>query len=261
MYGPRIESPPVDKCLTAFLRVGDATDDEILRFARTWGPLGLCEHGRPFGHADCLPWGNNYSELGARDRDWEQYLWYSESLADWRALARDMRESMTIAIDVRDGRGRRGQWVKSADPDWPGLQPTPGGSDVAMHLDDWIKDTGMRPYMEWVESERAFRLALSVDAPFDRHWYPHVGGDTWPVGTLFGLLVAQLATALQTPLYRCEECGKAYPSERRPRSDRKRRCKSCAERSRLASKRRWWRKAHPPRPRESSRDDEGRAAL
>src|SRR5438309_1146096 len=38
--------------LEDFLKLERAKDDAILRYARRWGPLWLCEHDLPFGHRD-----------------------------------------------------------------------------------------------------------------------------------------------------------------------------------------------------------------
>src|SRR5437879_2889633 len=36
--------------IDGFLRLSDATPDEIFRYARRWGPIGFCKHGLPASH-------------------------------------------------------------------------------------------------------------------------------------------------------------------------------------------------------------------
>src|SRR5687768_13396380 len=46
-----VERTPQVECLATFLRLADATRVAMLRFAGTWGPLGLCErHELPDAH-------------------------------------------------------------------------------------------------------------------------------------------------------------------------------------------------------------------
>ena len=59
------ESPPLSRCLASFAQLADGSDQAILRFATRWGPLGICEHGKPAAHADCEP-------LTVEHRSWEE---------------------------------------------------------------------------------------------------------------------------------------------------------------------------------------------
>jgi hypothetical protein len=58
-------SPNLDDCLLFFIQLYDKSDKDIVRFAKRWGPLGICEHGKPYTHhPECLP-------LSAPERVWE----------------------------------------------------------------------------------------------------------------------------------------------------------------------------------------------
>jgi hypothetical protein len=49
----------------SFIQLHGKKDHEIVRFARHWGPLGICEHGQPYTHRPkCTP-------LNYMHRDWE----------------------------------------------------------------------------------------------------------------------------------------------------------------------------------------------
>ena len=47
----RSSSPPLAGCLDRFIRLADATPQQVLAYARDWGPLGICGHRQPRGHA------------------------------------------------------------------------------------------------------------------------------------------------------------------------------------------------------------------
>jgi len=69
--------------LGRFVALRDAPDDQIAAFARLYGVLGICKHGRPWPHAEDMasghllvcPWVRRGDDGGA------------EPLAAWRALA------------------------------------------------------------------------------------------------------------------------------------------------------------------------------
>ena len=50
-------SPELRGCLDPFLRLADASDSDVLTYARVWGPLGLCRHLRLLYHGkvQCEP--------------------------------------------------------------------------------------------------------------------------------------------------------------------------------------------------------------
>ena len=53
MRAKKMPYQPRDFTLLAeFVKLADATDDRILKFARKYGPLGLCQHGAALGHRD-----------------------------------------------------------------------------------------------------------------------------------------------------------------------------------------------------------------
>lgn len=52
---PRFRTPR-QGMLEGFLKLAAASDDQILEFARRWGPLGICEHGLPHTHWPLNTW-------------------------------------------------------------------------------------------------------------------------------------------------------------------------------------------------------------
>ena len=125
--------------LPAFVRLREATDEEILAFARARGVLGGRERAitGPLGSA---------SPLGPADRFWEQPASrrsgsgrpeptpasgpYWEPLAAWRHLAGRFRALLSLAHDLRAGDpGALGDWTEAAvEP----LRATPDGLEEAL---------------------------------------------------------------------------------------------------------------------------------
>ena len=108
-HGPlrELEDTP---SLGAFLKLAHASNDVIIRFAETWGPLGMCAHGKPVTHAG-----------GCQLLGWEERVWlpdeershppevdaaaeYWEPLAAWRFYARQFFAIVTIAYEVNKKR-------------------------------------------------------------------------------------------------------------------------------------------------------------
>lgn len=81
--------------LEGFVKLADAADEAILRYARQWGPLWLCRHGRYWQHdaLECRP-------VPLRDE-----VWYTrwEDLRSWRDLAREARATLRIARRLNAG--------------------------------------------------------------------------------------------------------------------------------------------------------------
>jgi hypothetical protein len=92
--------------LGPFLKLAHASDDEIIRFAETWGPLGICTHGKTVTHAD------GCQLLGSEERVWlpdeershppgagaDAEYW--EPLAAWRFYARQFSAIIAVAYEV-----------------------------------------------------------------------------------------------------------------------------------------------------------------
>lgn len=70
---------PNSSLLSEFVRLAQAPDDLILRFAQRWGVLELCKHLLPACHSDCQP----MSFKPMRDKD----ALFMEPLSEWRRYA------------------------------------------------------------------------------------------------------------------------------------------------------------------------------
>ena len=61
--GPFKEVRPGPGLLENFLNLVDESDEEIFRYARRWGVLGICKHGVPASHND-YPFGVQHGVEG-----------------------------------------------------------------------------------------------------------------------------------------------------------------------------------------------------
>ncbi|MDP9369516.1 MAG: hypothetical protein M3Q03_14775 [Chloroflexota bacterium] len=139
------EEGAVDDCLAAFVRLHEASVEEIERFAGRWGVLGICAHGLPGTHANCFP-------LGAAERWW---LWspkrrvqldaYAaeaaqfrgvrrgwEPLDSWRYWATWFRALLRLAAKLTNGE-------QTGDADWAAVFSVPP-NPLTKSSRDWSSD-------------------------------------------------------------------------------------------------------------------------
>ena len=230
--------------LAEFVRLAEASDAQILAFARRWGMLNICEHGLPIFH----PW------IGERRRypcDWvpvdatRKAFW--EPLDAWRRYAAEARALVNLSRRLRQGQlGDLRDWqairniqgtaywetwnetghipensaLLLIQDSWPlTLAETRLGKDVgferrclAQTLREWISDGGVRPSLDWSDAKPVIDLEG---------------------GGLFGGLAVQLLQAVGHPetLAFCDGCGKPFTPSMRPSSSRRNYCKECGHRA------------------------------
>src|SRR5207245_1958373 len=99
-----------------FLKLSDAQPEAILDFARCWGVLAICEHGKPRSHGLAHPRRGGYARcemLGERvGRPWEP-------LEAWWRYARQARGILNVAFELREGRlGDSADWqaIQEGEP-------------------------------------------------------------------------------------------------------------------------------------------------
>src|SRR6266542_1175609 len=95
--------------LEDFLKLWNAGDEAILRYAPRWGPLWLCGHVLPRAH-DNNCW--VVHEIEERDGDPSRpIIWWQELIAGWRTVSRDAGAVVRIARQLHNGKfGRRDDW-------------------------------------------------------------------------------------------------------------------------------------------------------
>jgi hypothetical protein len=112
------DSPDLADCLWSFAKLAGKPDEDIVRFAARWGPLGICGHGRPVTHDPaCEP-------LSHLDRRWEdpvesaQWAFYGkdfdanrsrtwrrfwEPLSAWRFYSGYFATILAVALRLQEG--------------------------------------------------------------------------------------------------------------------------------------------------------------
>lgn len=233
---------PSKGMLTAFVRLGNASDEAIRRYAQEWGVLKLCRHYLPMTHppmpepikrAGALPPGCVplfHEDQGA--------FW--EPLAMWRTYAQEVRSILNIAEQLHRGEvGKLEDW--NLIRNWQSHMLMWGFAllgDDRVTVDNRLKALGRS---ERVGFERRVLSSIVRD-----NWIRPGGVElnfTWEaeepavevggVG-LFGALATQLMLAVgkTDSLVLCTSCNTPFMPERRPRGPRSY-CRACGRKDAL----------------------------
>jgi len=216
-----------------FVRLGEASDEDILKFSRRWGLLGHHDLG-------------NYPDLLDRAEDRrdqmvaalaEQTQWRrhgGEPLAAWRCWSHHAGALARVSAALRDGRVGRPDDIgvlchpsPTADtwPDIAGLQPwwlrrpdyTPPDPTLRNHrelvevfVERWVRGGHVRPVLRWTARARGVELAGRG---------------------LMGALAVSLLAAVQgaTSLAVCSGCSNLYVPDRTPRETQRHFCGRCRD--------------------------------
>jgi hypothetical protein len=249
-------SPANRAALPGFVRLGDAGDASVLRFARRWGPLG--DGWRRAVTRDFPAFPRSIGELVGGGVETSQVF---EPVEAWRRLARQLEALLRLTAHLQGGQAtssfgpaaeswdtigaadprheRYRSWIDELSADRP-LAPAWDNptsrevlvlqrSAIARVLHVWLKFGGVQLVPHW--DAAVARMVVRVD-------YDRAAG-------LHGQLALELASALALPfgLVQCAGCGYPYaPEQRRPRADRRAYCPACSDGTSLAAKRDWWRR-------------------
>ncbi len=192
--------------LDEFLRLCDAGDEAILKYARTWGVLELCRHNLPSCHEFFV--GDRLRlpvPLLAKPQtggtcpadDLRQCLPLGrEPLATWRFFSGQARALLNIAAELQMVRlGEDADWAKLLRAGVTPVQSL-GAQRLCVRdvIEDWLKLGRIKPAIDDL-----------------------TGGLTWTGADLFGELAVQiaLAAAARDGQVFCKVCGKAYEAKRR----------------------------------------------
>lgn len=205
--------------LRDFVRLERGSKESVHRFAKRHGVLALCfAENLPVGHFRrpltdeliCLPLG-------------------MEPIRIWRAYAKEARAMISIASELRRGRhGELSDWVDlhaasfervfedpPGDPDrWgpivAGLSDEGARGWLSRHVQDWIRDGGVRAEFVWEGELPEVRL----------------GGSG-----LFSELARQLVFGVSATSgwVTCADCGSPFFPSRKPASNRKSFCERCGK--------------------------------
>ena len=238
-----------------FLLLHTANERSILAFARTYGPLLLCKHERPYTHNPQSGLSHPsieveseplvVSSLAVSNRTGEDYHGClptgREPIRAWRELSHRVSMLFSIASVLREGRLAKRKMVEALL--LPGLRLVGFGPEdlpktldeqrflVTAHTQALLSVAGLRLHFDW-----------SAEAP-----RCYLGSPT-----VYGLVVYQLLVELMggTDLTICSHCGEPFsPKSRRRPSGRHHWCDEdeCQNASRVKARRTYRRKKREER--------------
>jgi hypothetical protein len=200
---------PGPRLLEDFVELADRTPEEILRYARRWGVLELCDHDQPACHAhlQCVPRGT-----GTR---------YLEPVSCWYKYAALFGSLLRIASNLADER-------PGLDADW----------EIVINALDQVQNPfyqrrGLGPDLDKLQVILNSLISMSGVKPFlfrERgKWSVNFSGGFVIACGLFGALVCRLmlAATCTQGLGVCSACGRGYLPSRRPNPNRRSYCDTC----------------------------------
>jgi len=110
------------KLLEDFLALANPNDKQLLRFARMYGPLGLCKHGSSLGHRR-EDFTTRCHDSGIDDGDLSCGRWAVESIEAWRRYIKRANGIISVADKLRKD-------VKATEKDWGWLWEGPTDAKV-----------------------------------------------------------------------------------------------------------------------------------
>jgi len=216
---------PGPMMLERFVGLSDATPERILAYARTWGVLGICEHGLPSSHNP----GREYNDVSMANRIGcdggighaiADGRWvFREPIDAWHRFAGEAR---TIALMAAALRGY-------------GLGPNPSPQrrltmtlDLRRALNRWLEIGAAKPsivlHPDWVAIDPEYSLVPTIGA-----------------AGLFGALALRLSLAATGAdgLAPCASCGEWFTPTFAPREGQRQWCseKRCQKAKRAAASR------------------------
>lgn len=189
--------------LPQFVRIAEkGTPEAVLRFARRWGILDLCDHGNPAAHAPgCEPTGREPIET---------WLRFSEQARSLIEIADHLHRKELPDADLWKAVYRR----RERDAPWWSRDVAGERMQLAMVLQEWLHLGGVAPSVQWADMGKGDGLRVGLQRE-----------------GLFGVLATELVfTAAKTDgLAWCDGCKGFYVPRRKPRKDRNNYCDRCRE--------------------------------
>ena len=209
-----VETDP-KRMLMRFIALADAKPDKYLDYARTWGPLWLCDlHGLPFTHPD---------ELGEGCE-----LTFSESIAHWRRLARRVRAIFRIATELHRTREAPHDTPRlGSENDWAAVAQSSAEAEATR---EWMKGSvsSLKEANEWLASYVNELLEWAAVVPH-LAWREASPNIELRGSSNFSHIAAQLlfAVAGRPRAALCDNCGALYMPIRLPRTGQRKFCDKC----------------------------------
>ena len=199
-----------------FLKLHSAKPEEILRYAKQWGPIGFCKHGLPASHNSQWRLDRTQVKMCTLLRGTSEF---SEPLEFWRETSKRARALLNIAANLYANKsGKEEDWkiVESKDShpgntyDWPIENQR---FELEWQLTYWMRMGRLMPLVTFDKNVLTFSLEV-------------LNGSG-----LFGSLALQLALAASRTdgLGTCSACGRAYIPTRKPNANRRNYCPDCRD--------------------------------
>lgn len=223
--------------LEGFVKLAEGSPDDVLRFARRFGMLEVCECGLPHQHNPPRVYQGTTTTISFTVADQLvrngqsmanvvplldlscKPLWRSgdpEPVMAWTTWAERARAVLALASRLHRGKpGLPDDW-RVAYPGWPwndagteAWRTAVSGRGIGVErsmlgrvLNEWLALTGAAVSVEWHVSDRRPTIGLAADG-------------------LFPNLARELVFAVTKldSLYVCSGCGELYRPSRRPRSE------------------------------------------
>jgi hypothetical protein len=212
-------SAPVRRVLTDFLELQQSGAKDVLKYAKLYGVLDICEHGIPHGHHSwCAPTG------------WPLDGW--TSLDVWRTTSRRFAAILRIASDLKGNTRARGR-----KEDWDVVFSTVLSEEARKLL---VVPANHEMSLNTIQNMVNHYLRLGEVAPMLARTsagskFYFAGNPLYP---LLGTLAMQLAINWcdVEVLYTCSGCGKMYErgaTVRRPKRGTANYCPGCGKRTAL----------------------------
>ena len=206
---------PRDGMLERFIELADGSAADVLRYARHYGVLMICEHGLPASHRPTRLFNQ---DIGCRPAGWGgRKCW--EPLERWWHFARQARAMLHIANQLRRGlHGTRADWEQIYGTH--GRHGLPRGLRSGYEkfllgelLQEWLTLGDVHANVQWLKDE--LRPVI-----------------TFRGAGLFGALAVQLALSVAgvDGWSICDACHRQYiPMQRRPKTGQRNFCMECRQ--------------------------------
>lgn len=137
--------------LSRFVGLGQAPDEDVVRFAQRWGLLDLCRHGLASAHT--MRGGPRPHHCSRRIRDGLAY----EPLTAWREHSQQARAILNLAAALHSGGpGRPRDWAEVGIDNWRvGWLQT----NLSAVLTGWLYAGGVVPRFTWLNPQQS-RLGI-----------------------------------------------------------------------------------------------------
>jgi hypothetical protein len=203
--------------LDNFVRLHNASG--ILRFAKRYGVLRICEHMLPASHSAAVP--DFYTRASCEPLGHDARR--CEPLSGWFGFAEQARGMLKIAAALNMGKpGAKSDWLAV-------LQQHPDAAE-------WAKDLDEQPDVRLHQQHLAMHVDfwLAIAQPTFRLDWPK--GRNQPAlilqATTFGHIALGLAASIaaQAGVSVCDGCSRVFvASDRKPRIDRRNFCDPCKD--------------------------------